>query len=230
MADEPKVKTPLEPAGDDVLSGHTYDGIQEYDNPTPRWWELLFVGSILFSPLYILWFHAPAQNRTLADQYEASLAANLRLQFGELGDVQADEPTLVRFMNEPEWLKVGASTFAVNCASCHGKDAAGISGPNLTDDYYIHVKDITDIAKVLREGAKNGAMPAWENRLHPTELILTAAYVASLRGQNLEGRYAEKGNEIPPWPGTAAGAEAPAEPSAVDANPAEAPAAQAAAG
>jgi cytochrome c oxidase cbb3-type subunit III len=38
---------------------------------------------------------------------------------------------------------------------------------------------------VIADGAGNGAMPAWRNRLHPNELLLVSAYVASLRGQNL---------------------------------------------
>jgi cytochrome c oxidase cbb3-type subunit 3 len=79
--------TPLDAAGDEVLTGHTYDGIQEYDNPTPRWWELLFVATIVFAPIYAIWFHAPMQGRTLADQFQANLADNMRLQFGEIGDL-----------------------------------------------------------------------------------------------------------------------------------------------
>lgn len=192
--------TPLEPAGDEALTGHTYDGIQEYDNPTPRWWELLFVASIVFSPIYAIWFHAPLQGRTIADQYQASLAANMRLQFGEIGDLTPDEATILKYMKEPQWLQVGEATFKTNCVSCHGNEGIGISGPNLTDDHYLNVKSIEDIAKVIRDGAKNGAMPAWGNRLHPNEVVLAAAYVASLRGKNLSGARLAEGDVIAPWP------------------------------
>ena len=198
MADSPNSTDPSEDA---ALSDHTYDGIQEYDNPTPRWWDLLFVGSIFFAPVYAVWFHAPQMNRNLAGRYEQALAANMRLQFGEIGDLAPDEETILRYMNKPEWLNVGASTFATNCVSCHGRQGEGVSGPNLTDDFYLHVKEITDIAKVVAEGAKKGAMPAWRNRLHPNEVVLVSAYVASLRGQNLDSSYqADKGKEIAPWP------------------------------
>ena len=36
-----------EGAPDDPLTGHDYDGIQEYDNPLPGWWKWLFIASIL---------------------------------------------------------------------------------------------------------------------------------------------------------------------------------------
>lgn len=191
---------------------HNYDGIQEFDNPTPGWWDLIFVATIVFAPMYAIWFHAPRENRNLAAHYEISLAENMRLQFGEIGDLVADESTILSYMQKEDWLKVGASTFATNCVSCHGREGEGISGPNLTDDTYIHVKHVADIAKVVAEGAKNGAMPAWANRLHPNEVVLVSAYVASMRGKNLNGKYGgEKGKEIAPWPATPAASDADTE-------------------
>lgn len=194
-----EIPTPDDSADEKVI--HSYDGIQEFDNPTPSWWDLIFVATVLFGPLYAIWFHAPRENRNLAAQYEANLAANMRLQFGEIGDLVADEATILNYMDEDEWLKVGASTFATNCISCHGRQGEGISGPNLTDDKYLHVKQVADIAKVVNNGAKNGAMPAWANRLHPNEVVLVSSYVASLRGQDLDSKYGgDQGKEIAPWP------------------------------
>ena len=56
---------------------------------------------------------------------------------------------------------------------------------------------------VVTHGRKNGAMPAWGNRLSPNEIVLVASYVASVRGKNLSGRPHE-GQLIAPWsPGSA---------------------------
>ena len=33
----------------DKTMGHAFDGIEEYDNPLPQWWFLLFVGTIVFA-------------------------------------------------------------------------------------------------------------------------------------------------------------------------------------
>ena len=183
-----------------MLSSHNYDGIQEYDNPTPGWWNWLFIGSILFAPLYIFWFHSPVIDRNLQAQYDAAFAANLILQFAEIGELEPTRANIVKYMGDPKWRSVGEVTFITHCKSCHGSEGEGISAPNMTDDYYINVKSIEDIAKVVREGAKNGAMPAWGNRLHPNEVVLVASYVASLRGKNVESARPPEGNEIPPWP------------------------------
>ena len=202
---------------DETAENHTYDGITEYDNPTPLWWDMLFVATVIFAPMYMLWFHAPGTSRTLAGQYVEDLAENMRKQFGEIGTLEADEATILQYMDDPQWLAVGQATFATNCTSCHGKKGEGISGVNLTDNHYKNVKKLADVATVIQNGAAAGAMPAWKNRLHPNEVVLAASYVASLRGQNLPGRQAE-GDEIAPWPEPTVSAEPtetdPAEPTA----------------
>jgi len=30
------------------------DGIEEYDNPLPRWWFILFIATIVFSAVYLV--------------------------------------------------------------------------------------------------------------------------------------------------------------------------------
>ncbi len=34
--------------------GHSFDGIEEYDNPLPKWWFMLFVGTIIFALGYLV--------------------------------------------------------------------------------------------------------------------------------------------------------------------------------
>lgn len=38
--------------------GHSFDGIEEYDNPLPKWWFMLFLGTLIFSVAY--WPFIPA--------------------------------------------------------------------------------------------------------------------------------------------------------------------------
>lgn len=184
---------------EDNLSDHNYDGIQEYDNPTPGWWNWLFIATIIMAPIYLVIFHSPYSDRSVKAQYDRANNANLKLQFEEIGELEGDAETILKYKDDPKWIAVGKATFATNCVSCHGKKAEGLSGPNLTDDSYLHVKQVEDIARVIHDGAKAGAMPAWGNRLHPNEVVLAAAYVASLRGTNVAGKGPE-GNAIDPWP------------------------------
>lgn len=182
------------------LTEHNYDGIQEYDNPTPGWWSLLFVLTIVFSVAY---FAVTVNHKELGihEAYKADVADAMMVQFATLGELQPDAPTILRFVEQDDqknWLEVGKAVFLTHCASCHGREGEGVSAPNLTDEAYLHVRGVVDIAKVVKAGAKDGAMPAWGNRLQSNEIVLVSAYIASLRGTNLPGRGAE-GAAIAPF-------------------------------
>jgi cytochrome c oxidase cbb3-type subunit 3 len=208
---EPTTNTSELPAGapDDPLLDHSYDGIQEYDNPLPGWWKWVFIASIVFAPPYFFFYHNGTEGRSLADRYDRELAANLRLQFAEIGELTADRESVVRFLYEKSWLQVGKIVFKTHCVSCHDKDGGGLIGPNLCDEQYKNVKDIGDFVNVIQKGANAGAMPAWKNRLSTNELVMVASYVASLRGTTPAKGKAGEGREIAPWPGPPA--EQPAE-------------------
>lgn len=182
------------------LTGHAFDGIQEYDNPLPGWWKWLFIATIVFSLLYWPYYHLGAPGRSVSEQYSLAIAENMRLQFAEIGDLQPNEATLVKMMYDDGWVKFGESVYRANCASCHGLDGGGIVGPNLADEHYKNVREITDILNIVQNGAAAGAMPAWKSRLQLNEQILVSSYVASLRGTTPAKAKGAEGNVIPPWP------------------------------
>jgi cytochrome c oxidase cbb3-type subunit 3 len=190
--------TPTE--SDEMLTGHTYDGIQEYDNPLPGWWKFLFWFFILIAPLYYFYIHG-GDGRSIEDQYNKHMASVFETRFAKIGDLTPDRETILKYMNEEkEWLAVGKVVYETNCVSCHKANGGGAVGPNLTDDYWKNVRNVEDIAKVIENGAANGAMPAWKNRLtHPNQVVLTAAYVASLRETPAAGGKPPEGNEISAW-------------------------------
>jgi cytochrome c oxidase cbb3-type subunit 3 len=193
----------------DMLRDHEYDGIQEFDNPTPSWWTYIFVGSCAFSLVYFVFFHMGA-GWTVKESYQIAVVDDLRKQFAEIGQLKPDEPTLLKYMQDPKWLTVGQLVFKGNCINCHGAEANGSIGPNMTDDHYKNVKTLADIPMVVSAGAANGAMPAWKTRLHPNEIVLVSAYIATLRGKNLPGPRPAEGDLIPPWPVAPTSEAAPA--------------------
>lgn len=195
---EPTSVRPQQSANEPPLTDHAYDGIQEYDNPMPGWWVWLFWATIVFSGFYL--FIASVINGAFSPvaEYNVAVAAELKAQMAGGGLLKPDAVTLLRLSQDADSCKSGSAIFQTNCISCHGRDAAGMTAPNLTDDAYINVAKIDDIPDVVSKGRKNGAMPAWGNRLSPNDIVLVSSYVASLRGQNKPGRPPE-GAKIPAW-------------------------------
>jgi cytochrome c oxidase cbb3-type subunit 3 len=187
---------------------HAYDDIHEYDNPTPGWWHLFFLGSIAFSALYAAFFHGSRLSWTPQEVLDSDRQAYYGVLFKELGTLQPDEPTMIRLMQDEKWMAFGSTIFSANCAQCHGADGSGINGANLTDDRWINVKKLTDVFTVISEGVGTKGMPSWKNRLGDNERILVASYVANLRKTPVKGRNPE-GEVIPPWNAPSAAAEAP---------------------
>lgn len=184
------------------LTDHAYDDIQEYDNPLPTWWSLLFFFSVIFALLYAVRYHLGGPGPSVEEEYDESAAEIFQLRFAELGDLAPDRATLLQYKDDAGWLAVGQAVFKANCVSCHGANGQGDIGPNLTDDHWKNVTAIEDIARVISDGAGNGSMPAWRNRLsHVNQIVLTAAYVASLRGSNPANARAPEGAAIPAWNG-----------------------------
>lgn len=176
------------------------DGIRMGDQPIPTWWKWLFVATVLYSLIYWPYTHLGAPGRSQIERFEFALAAVQRARFAQMGDLQPDEPTLVRMMNDRGALSIGRSIFMTHCASCHGADGGGQVGPNLTDEHYKRVRQLGDLLRVVQDGAAGGAMPAWRGRLDRNEMIVVAAYAAALRGNSASNPKGPEGELIPPWP------------------------------
>jgi len=180
------------------LTNHVYDGIQEYDNPTPGWWTWIFVASIVFSGIYWITSTLAMGDFSANAYFDRAMVADMKKSLGEK-PLPADAPTLLKLAKSEDMRAIGAGIYATNCASCHGKDGAGVTGPNMTDEYYINVTKLEDIVDIIKNGRNNGAMPAWSNRLQPNEIVVVSAYMASLRGQNKPSPRPHEGKQIAPW-------------------------------
>ncbi len=58
----------------DLLMHHEYDGIQELDNNLPPWWVHLFNITIVFSVVYLLYYHVFDIGVSSAEEYELEFA------------------------------------------------------------------------------------------------------------------------------------------------------------
>lgn len=188
-----QAETELQQLEDPRLMHHQYDGIREYDNPLPGWWNLFFIATIVFSIGYALYFHIGGLGATPDDRYRAELAdwetGYAERERAELASVSEDG--LAKKVLDGSVLTRGHDVFLARCASCHGPQGAGQIGPNLTDGYQLHGATRLDVFKTVRSGVERTAMIAWSAQLSPPELLAVTAYVISLRGTNLPGKPPE---------------------------------------
>jgi cytochrome c oxidase cbb3-type subunit 3 len=161
----------------DQLSGHDYDGIQEYDNDLPTWWLGILWGTVAFAGIYLL-VYVLAGAAVGPEAWSRSVA--------ELGEQRARSATgplpedlLRQLSRNGERIAKGRALFASSqCATCHGAEGTGLIGPNLRDDWWLHGSDMTDLVTTLTEGRNNGAMPAQRANLSPDDIVSLAAFVA----------------------------------------------------
>ncbi|MEM7228660.1 MAG: cbb3-type cytochrome c oxidase N-terminal domain-containing protein [Planctomycetota bacterium] len=184
---------------ENVETDHAYDGISEYDNPLPGWWKWLFILSAIFTVIYIMYYHM-GPGPDLEAKYQASVASHVEAQLALLGDLEADNNTIVKFMSNDEWMSAMGGLFRGNCSQCHASDGGGNVGPNLCDDSYKNVKTPEDIYTVIEQGIAGTQMTAWSDRFQKPQLILLSAYVGSLRGTSPASPKEAEGVEIAPWP------------------------------
>jgi cytochrome c oxidase cbb3-type subunit III len=179
------------------LLDHAYDGIREYDNPLPGWWRSIFIATIVFAGFYALYFHvvgwghSPDENYKQAlSQYQVMAAAHAS------GGPSASEEVLATGSHDDGIVSRGHGVFVSKCAGCHGDDAHGIIGPNLTDDFQLHGHTREDIFETIRDGVPTTPMPAWGSQMSGEDVIAVAVYVTTLRGTNVPGGKAPQGNKV----------------------------------
>lgn len=191
---------------EDPLTNHEYDGIKEYDNPTPGWWHAIFFATIIFSAFYIMAYSWNKAADTPEQAWAGRQTEEYAKLFGTLGELKGDEASIQQMRGDKKMMQVAKGMFESNCAACHAKDGGGINGVNLTDNHYKNAKVLTDLFVVINNGANAGAMPAWKDRMQQNQRVLLAAYAANLRGTTPAKAKDPEGEIIPAWPeGTAGG-------------------------
>lgn len=155
-------------AEDGKTTGHVYDGIEEYDNPLPRWWLYMFYITIVFSVIYLVLYPGLGNFKgtlgwTQVNQYNEEVA-NADAKYLPLFERYASM-SIEDLQNEPEALQMGQSIFANTCFGCHGADGRGALGfPNLVDNDWLYGGSPEQIKSSILKG-RVGIMPGWEASL-----------------------------------------------------------------
>ncbi len=190
---------PLEKEAD-IMLDHNYDGIRELDNHLPPWWKWLFYLSIVFSVVYMIFYHVTDTLPSTIQEYEneVAVAQEQARKLKASNPVAAIDETNVTVVTDALAIADGKQTFLNNCASCHRKDGGGDIGPNLTDEYWIHGGSIKDIFKVVRHGVQNTNMIAWEGFVSPEKMQNVSSYILTLKGTNPENPKKPQGEIYKP--------------------------------
>jgi cytochrome c oxidase cbb3-type subunit 3 len=176
----------------DQLSDHEYDGIQEFDNPMPRWWVWIFWGSFYFAVCYFLWFNVYFKGTPVIEEYAQDLSAARAEMAKKAVGTKVTEEALEKLEHNPAMMTDAQGIFKRRCVQCHNQNGQGLIGPNLTDDYWIHGQaSLMDIYGVVNGGVPSKGMPEWGKQLSPIEVAEVAAYVGTLRGKHVAGKAPE---------------------------------------
>ncbi len=177
---------------------HTWDGdLCERNNPLPRWWLFLFVGTIIWGIGYLIYYpglgaYAGTSGWTQQGQYLAErqrIDAVYQQTFSRLAQMD-----YAQLRVNPEAMDIAGRLYGANCATCHGSDARGAVGfPNLTDGDWLYGDTPTLLTQSIAKG-RQGIMPGWAAALGGDEGVKEVSeYVKSLSSMDHNAALAESG-------------------------------------
>jgi len=197
-------------------TGHSWDGIEEFNNPLPRWWVWVFYATIVWGIGYTIAYPAwPLLSGATRGVLGASTRADVAAEIQHFKDMNAsldaelasaDMTTLASNADLHGYaINSGAATFRTWCAQCHGSGAAGAKGyPNLLDNDWLWGGNIEEITATVRHGVRAetdddtrfSQMPAFGDILEKDEITSVVAYARSLSGLDVDATAAAAGQEI----------------------------------
>ncbi|WP_135448124.1 MULTISPECIES: cytochrome-c oxidase, cbb3-type subunit III [Tabrizicola] len=201
-------------------TGHEWDGIQEWNNPLPRWWVWVFYATIIWGIGYTIAYPAwpllkEATPGLLGASTRADVAAEIarvdaanaaikeRLIAADLNAIGAD-PELANYAQN-----AGAAVFRTNCVQCHGAGANGFAGkgyPSLIDNDWLWGGTMEDIYLTISHGIRNttdpdarySMMPAFgkDGLLEPDQIAQVVEHVLAISGQEHDATLAAAGATV----------------------------------
>jgi cytochrome c oxidase cbb3-type subunit III len=207
-------------AGDPETTGHSWDGIKEFNNPLPRWWLWTFYATIVWGIAYTVMYPAwPLVNGATPGILGFSTRANVAEDIQRFEDMNADirtrltevELAAITPEDNPDLynyaIQGGAATFATFCSQCHGSGAAGVQAsgyPNLLDDDWLWGGTIDDIHLTISHGIRNAddpmarysEMTAFDEILSDEEVASVVQYVRNMSGQEADATLVAAGESV----------------------------------
>ncbi len=203
--------------GDVETTGHNWDGIEEFNNPLPRWWLWTFYACIIWALAYSVAYPAwPMLTKATPGLLGASTRADVAAEIKRFDDANAGikekliNAELTTIPENPELNQyarsAGSAVFKTWCAQCHGSGAAGVQAggyPNLLDDDWLWGGDMESIHTTITHGIRNttdddarySEMPKFgaDELLEKPQIDQVVQYVISLSGKPQDAAMAAEG-------------------------------------
>jgi cytochrome c oxidase cbb3-type subunit 3 len=159
---------------------HEYDGIKyREEKSSPGVFRILFavlaVWGVLFMGYYLFsgWSsqsEADAAKKARDSQKQAAHKAVEATAAGTAGGGHKVEA----------YVAAGKQLFGTLCVSCHGENAKGGVGPDLTVSKYKYGKSRLDITKTITEG-RPGGMPSFSSQINAEQVESLVEFVLTLK-------------------------------------------------
>jgi cytochrome c oxidase cbb3-type subunit 3 len=209
-------KRPTKAQKDDEVktTGHSWDGIEEYNNPLPRWWLYTLYACIIWAIGYTILYPAwPMINGATPGVLGWSTRADVAAEIAAVDERNSEiegklvAAELTEIAKTPELnsyaTNAGAAVFQTWCAQCHGSGANGAKGfPNLLDDDWLWGGDIEAIHFTISNGVRNednedarfSEMPAFgDDYLEPEEIEQVVNHVLKIADEDHDAELATLG-------------------------------------
>ena len=187
---------------EDGTTGHYWDGnLCEMNNPLPRWWVWMFIGTIIFGIGYLIIYPglgsyqgALSEKWTQYSQYDKEVAqgnAEVAPLYAKFAAMKVEDVA-----RDPQAQAIGERLFMNNCAQCHGSDAHGSkSFPSLADNDWLHGGEPDTIKETITKG-RMGNMPPMAAAVGSADDVKNVAhYVLSLSNSQHDAARAAQGKE-----------------------------------
>ncbi len=169
-------------------TGHIYDGIEEYNNPLPKWWLNMFNICLVFSVIYLILYpgmgkFAGVLGWTQQGQH-AEEVEHAKKTYAPLFEKYAATP-ITELSKIKQATEMGKRIFVNTCFGCHGSDARGNPGyPDLTDKDWLYGGTPSNIEQSIING-RNGVMPGFAATLSAEQVDGLVQYVGKLSGHQV---------------------------------------------
>lgn len=190
--------------------GHVWDeDLEEYNNPLPLWWSLLFYITVVFALAYLVLYPGAGSFKGVLGwcSHADPGCANSQYQ-REVDKVEADiKPLFDKYQKmdlkavaaDPQAMEMGKRLFLTYCMQCHGADAKGSKGfPNLADNDWLYGGEPEKVVESIANG-RMGVMPPYGGNPDAIGGEIgakeVANYVRSLSGLAADPILAAKGKE-----------------------------------